>query len=426
MKAHLHARLKRQYGAATLVVVMMLFLVMALLAAYANRGILFEQRIANSYYRASMAQEMSEAALEWTVTMLNGTAVDGSCKPVSTGGQRFVDRYLKISAEDRGIKQNSESTSIAADCTRTTTGWICRCPALEARVAPAAIASAELAPSFGIQISVENRSGTVMVSGFGCTSSVVDDCNDASNNANRYQAVSRQDAHIALVSAVRSPPAAPLVATGDVTATGADGLGLHNTSPGSAGMLVTAGGVLTGLQETRMQSVPGTAAVAAQIERDGHLTAAGADVFRMFMGAKAERYRQHPSLRVVTCGGDCATALEDAYKAGVRIMWVEGPMTISSNKVLGSPTDPIVVVADGAVTLNGPFQFSGMLVSRGNLDWTNTSGVTSLVNGIVLADGDVTTNGLMDIYYQTQVVDQLRNRVGSFVRVPGGWTDSNR
>lgn len=419
-----------QQGAATLVVVMMLFLIMALLAAYANRSMLFEQRMASSYYRASLAQEMSEAALEWSITMLNGKAIDENCQPVATGGQRFVDRYLKFSAEDRGVKQNVASgsgiTTLVADCTRSSTGWNCRCPALGERKTPDAVASVDLVPSFGIFIPPKNLgSGTLQIVARGCTTSVVDECGGGVGNTQRYQGRSDQDALIALVSAVRSPPAAPLVAKGSITASGADGLGLHNTSPGSAGLLATAGGALNGLQDNRLESVPGTPPSAALIATDSHLSQVDADLFRMFMGATAERYQQHASLRVVSCSGDCAPALEDAYKAGIRILWVDGPLTISSNKTLGTADDPIVVIANGAVTLSGPFQLSGMLVSRGDLDWSNTSGLTSLVNGVVLAEGDVRTTGKMDIYYQTKVVDQLRNRVGSFVRVPGGWTDRN-
>lgn len=420
-----------QRGAATLVVVMMLFLIMALLAAYANRGMLFEQRIANSYYRASVAQEMSEAALEWSVAMLNGGAIDQSCQPVATGGQRFVDRYLKFSAEDRGVKQNeamgSDFTGIVADCVRSSEGWDCQCPALRTRKAPEAINSTNIVPSFGIYLGTLklSRTGTVQVRGRGCTSSVVDDCESALDISKRYQGTSTQEALVALVSAVRSPPAAPLVAKGSVMASGTGGLGLHNTSANSAGLLVTAGGKLTGLLESRLQSVPGTSASEAQIADDGQLNDASADLFRMFMGATAERYRLHPALQVVTCAGDCAPALETAYKAGARMLWVEGPLTISSNKTLGTASDPLVVIADGDVTLAGAFQLTGMLVSRGNLDWTNTSGLTSLVSGIVLAEGDVRTQGRMDIHYQTDVVNQLRNRVGSFVRVPGSWKDSD-
>lgn len=422
-----HPTVRRERGAATLVVVMMLFLIMALLAAYANRSMLFEQRIANSYYRASMAQEMSEAALEWATAMLNSTAVDANCKPVTEGGTRFAARYLVLKPEDRGVSQNAavRQDGVVADCVRRADGWSCRCPALGGRTTPDAVSSTDLVPSFGIGIEPVPQGGLVRIRGFGCSSSVVDTCVDPDKNTQGYQALSRQEALLALVSAVRSPPAAPLVAKGNIHSTDG-GLGLHNTAPGSAGLLAIAGGDLTGLAENRLESVPGTPPSQAQVKGDGQLTKAGADPFRMFMGSTAARYRLHPSLRKVVCEGDCSDALEAAYKAGTRIIWVAGPLGIGSNRVLGTATDPVVIVADGDVELTGPFQITGMLVSRGHLTWRNTSGLASLVNGIVLAEGHVQTEGTMDILYQASVVNQLRNRMGSFVRVPGSWSDSDQ
>lgn len=419
----------RQHGAATLVVVMMLFLIMALLAAYANRGLLFEQRMSNSYYRASMAQEASEAGAEWALAQLNGLATDASCKPVAAGGVRFADRYLTINAEDRVLRQTT-NTLFTADCAKGADGWQCRCLDLGSRTRPVALANSELTPSFDVNfdfVSVPNGAGTVSMRARGCSTSVVDDCRLAETNSTRYQATSLQSVLLALVSAVRSPPLVPLVVKGNLASTGT-GLGLHNTSPGSAGLLVTAGGSINGLVESRLESVPGTPPSLALIKNDPTLNpppGGNVDVFRMFMGAAAERYENHPALRKLTCNGDCGTVLEDAYKAGVRMAWIDGGLTLSSNKIIGSASDPMLVVAAGDVTLSGPFQLSGMLVSRGNLSWTNNSGLTSLITGTVLVEGNATTEGAMDILYLPGVANQLRNRLGSYVRVPGGWQDLN-
>jgi len=64
-----------------------------------------------------------------------------------------------------------------------------------------------------------------------------------------------------------------------------------------------------------------------------------------------------------------------------------------------------------------------MVVTTGNLDWTNATGL-SLINGMVLVGGSMSTTGPVDISYQQAVADQLSNRIGSFVRVPGGWIDT--
>jgi hypothetical protein len=68
-------------------------------------------------------------------------------------------------------------------------------------------------------------------------------------------------------------------------------------------------------------------------------------------------------------------------------------------------------------------QINGMLVAKGDLEWTNTAGMPSIINGIVLVGGDVVSTGAVDIVYQQKVADQVRNRMGSYVRVPGGWID---
>ena len=58
-------------GMAALTVVMILFFVMALVAAYTNRNLLFEQRISANSYRSNRALEAADAGVEWTVAMLN-------------------------------------------------------------------------------------------------------------------------------------------------------------------------------------------------------------------------------------------------------------------------------------------------------------------------------------------------------------------
>ena len=53
--------LRGQSGAASLVVVLMLFFVIALVSAYTSRNLIFEQRTANNQYRSTQALEAAEA-----------------------------------------------------------------------------------------------------------------------------------------------------------------------------------------------------------------------------------------------------------------------------------------------------------------------------------------------------------------------------
>ncbi|HEY9109323.1 MAG TPA: PilX N-terminal domain-containing pilus assembly protein [Roseateles sp.] len=430
MKRRASSLRRQQRGAATLVVVMVLFLVMALLAAYANRSLLFEQRVAGNFYRASASLEAAEAGIEWTLAQLNGTAVDNACQPVNAGGQRFADRYLTLDPADRRISYKSGDTDGIVDCGRNVgaDGWSCRCPASDvAHTARPATAGGEQSPSFGIvKMGGGSRGGTLTVRLRGCTTSALDTCRGELLNMSTQQ-VSKNEliATLGLVSAVRTPPATPLVVRGTLDSTGA-GLGLHNTDPRSAGMLATLGGDWTGMVDGRLESVPGTSVSQTVVRGDATLqNSADADaVFKMFMGATGARYQQHPALRKLTCNGDCTGTLVQAYNAGMRMVWIDGPLAIGSNRVIGSASDPMLIVASGDVALDGPFELSGMLVTLGRLTWTNAGAAPSVIKGIVLVGGTMRTEGRMDIVYQQLIADNLRNRMGSYVRVPGSWIDN--
>lgn len=428
-------KLQRQKGAATLVVVMMLFLIMALLAAYANRSLMFEQRISAGYYRASLAQEIAEGGIDWTVAMLNGTGIDANCQPLANGGTRFVDKYMNVSEADRGMQAiSTPSSSIVVDCVRTGSALSCRCPAPGNRTTqPATVVAGNLVPSVGIALGTDSpntHQGSFRVSAQGCTDSSVDSCADNRSDARSLQTLgaSVQWASIALISAVPTPPSSPLTVKGVLTTAGTGGLGLHNTDPGSAGTLVVSGGSAPALVDSRMDSVPGTPTSQARSFDNPDLQAmSNRRFFQLHMGMTSSRYRNHPSLREVSCGaGDCGPALLAAYNAGSRVLWVQGPMNISSNVVLGTLSNPVLVVVDGTVALSGPMQLTGMLVSTGDLAWVNTGGLTSMITGMVLVQGDMTATGSMDIRYLQSVANQLRNRVGSYAKISGGWIDGDQ
>jgi hypothetical protein len=419
---------------------MVLFLVMALLAAYANRSLMFEQRIAGSYYRSNMAQEMAEGGLDWAVAMLNGTAIDSSCAAVATGGTRWVDRNLNVSADDRGIKTKwTSAVRVDADCASTGDTLTCRCATPNTpRTAQPSTPSSILVPSFAIILGTGTDSsyGNFQVNSVGCTDSSVDNCIGVAKMqamSQKATGVTRLLGQVGFVPAVPSSPTAPLTVKGTLTTAGVGGLGLHNTDPLSTGTLVVSGGDPPALNDARMDSVPGTPPQQASFFRDSYLASLGstdegkARFFRTFMGMAPGRYQNHPAARVVACPntGGCETALQSAAAAGKRMMLVKGPLNISADTTIGSVAAPVVIVVYGAATITGPMQLNGMLVVLGDLDWSNTASGTSQITGMVVVQGDMRTNGRMDIIYRQSIATELRNRLGSYARVQGGTIDSD-
>ena len=84
-----------QRGAASLIVVMLLFFVLSLTAAYTSRNLIFEQKTSANQSRSTAAFEAAEAGIEWTLAMLNGGTVSDACANL-VGGTSFQQRYVAI------------------------------------------------------------------------------------------------------------------------------------------------------------------------------------------------------------------------------------------------------------------------------------------------------------------------------------------
>ncbi len=425
-----------QQGAATLVVVMVLFFIMAMMAAFANRNLVFEQRIASNYYRAGLALETAEAGGEWVLNALNGVFIDASCKNSGAIGTSFRERYLNIGA-DRAISTDEDKDAnfnplnpasgdpyVAAGISTEAAGWSYQCPVDGVLVSPAPAAAHRLQPMFAVRFRPRDRAGVVNVEVISCT--------DIIKNCNRQAFAARADLaktvlifDAALVSALKVPPASPLTVRGAVDL-GAIGLGLHNTDPALSGLLMQAGLSYQG-STSRLSSVPGTPARDALVSGDETLRSRDGkpvDMFQLFFGMSPMTYRQQPAMRELICADDCSAQLQEAYASGQRMLWVEGPAEIRSNITLGTATDPFLLVVNGALTLDGPMLLNGLIYARGNTSWNNTVGAQpAVLTGALLSDGDLVASGTADIVYHADLINTLSNRRGSFVRVPGSWSD---
>jgi Tfp pilus assembly protein PilX len=420
MTVRLHQR-----GAATLVVVMVLFFIMAMMAAYANRNLIFEQRIASNYYRSGVALEAADAGSEWALGRLNGLNVNDSCTAAGSPTQSFRQRYLGVAPASRQLTPLKIGTS--ASCVRVAglQGWTCQCPVSGWSDATIA-AAAQMQPSFAIEFQPAGRAGVVRVISRGCTGSQTTVCkDDQAATSLQMLATATVRVEAALVSALKMPPAQPLTIRQTVT-DGVGALGLHNTDPRSSGLLLQTGGAAPVLADGRLDSLPGTPVQQALLSNDGLLATMEPDaMFASFFGMAPGQYRDQPAMRIRQCDGDCMEMLKAAYNQGVRMVWIDGPLNLSSNDVLGSDIGPLLIVADGNVTINGPMVLNGLLYARGDIVWNNPpGGQLGLLNGALIGERTLQVSGRVDLWYRGAIIDALSNATGSFVRVPGSWWDA--
>lgn len=107
------------------------------------------------------------------------------------------------------------------------------------------------------------------------------------------------------------------------------------------------------------------------------------------------------------------------------LIWVTGSCSLPS--VLGSPTDPVVLVVEDNLNLGGNTVIYGMIFVRSSTNSATVSGRGNVtVFGSVLVEGSVNVSGGVTVVY-TDVITQAINNSSAFNklgRVPGSWLDS--
>jgi hypothetical protein len=162
--------MNKQRGVATLVVVMVLLFLMALVAAYTSRNLIFEQRTSVNQYRSTQAFEAAEAGVEWALAMLNGGRVGSSCTEATATGTStsFRQRYIRLDPAT-GMVQPVATVGLPG-CVWTNGAWACECPdGTASTLTPPTTGG--IAPAFRVRFTVNGlaRPGVVRIESNGCT-----------------------------------------------------------------------------------------------------------------------------------------------------------------------------------------------------------------------------------------------------------------
>lgn len=419
-----HALRRRARGVATLTVVMVLFFVVSMVAAYTSRNLIFEQRTSANQYRSTQALEAADAGLQWALTLLNSGRIDTACvattDPTST---TFRQRYLTIDASSGQVSANlspSDGTPLTPSCVFNGTNWTCHCMT-DGGPTVIAPAGTQVYPAFRVKFeSVLGRTGIVRVVVNGCTRNS-ETCLAFPAEGQDNEGRATVNALFALKGGLTTQPAAPLTARGNVNLGGA-ALTAVNSNPTASGITVHAGGVVdpTGLV---LVSAPGTPSAQSVFDADTRLAELDADrMFSTTFGMARNTYRDQPGAVQLACGGGCSAAsVRDAIALSPgRVFWLQGDLNIDSGGDIGSATSPVVLVVTGNVTFSAAATVYGVIYNQGS-PW-NTSGAAT-IRGALMAEGNVGGSSTASLVYDSDVLTRLRVSTGSFVLVPGSWRD---
>jgi Tfp pilus assembly protein PilX len=440
---------RQQRGAATLVVVMVLFFIISMVAAYTSRNMIFEQRTGANLYRATQSFEAAEAGMNWAVMMLNSGRIDDQCRPsVVITDNSFRDRYLAI---DPGTGLITPTAALAPTCVFDGGAgtWTCSCVA--AGTPPTAPAGTAVSPAFRIRFSApvvappaSVEPGVVRVDVVGCTR-LDAACLDVTGVSLSNEGRTVLGGVFMLSGRATAYPQAALTARGNVLAApGTGGLSVINAVSAGSGVAVhTSGTVGTGLVAiTGAGGAPGAAelsgdtglllpAIAASGAASG-ITAAERFFAAMFM-LTPQRWNQMPGVLPVNCGIGCNAVDVRAAIANNpgRPLWLNGNLLVNSAGDIGDAATPVMMVVNGDVVFTtAGVTVHGLLMIRPvapAVSWNiGASTASGTIRGAVVVDGAVTGTGPVPslvVQYDDGVLGRLRTTSGTFFRVPGSWRD---
>ncbi len=442
-------------GAATLVVVMVLFFIVALVAAYTSRNLIFEQRTSANQYRATQAFEAAEAGVEWALTLLNSGRIDTACVPQNdpaTADESFRMRYLSIDSDGLvTTRLRSDGTPRRAACVFNGSDWQCDCPE-DAALSLSAPSGTGPFPAFVLRFHDRAPDGTVYPAGVlriestGCTrlDSGGAVCAQATSSGDGQATV---NAAVALKSALPAPPGAALSVRDDLDLSGAGPLNLTNTDAGSGGITLRVGRTVIPATPSalHLNGPAGTPSDASNLAnnvtiayQDGwlkDLTTTPWDptkplsdrMFAAVFAAQRDTVRLQPAAVHVACGSSCTASgvhLGDLASLNPgRVLWVNGDLDIDVPGPIGSAAHPALLVVAGNLSVSDPSaQLNGAVYVVGP---TLTTSGALLLNGALIAESGLSLagSGTSSIVYDVGMLNLLRRESGSFVRVPGGWRD---
>lgn len=433
------AERRRQRGAAALIVVMVLFFVMSLVAAYASRNIIFEQRTAANQYTNTVSLEAANAGLDWALGLLNGSRIDADCAPsTSPANDSFRQRFLQVDPVSGEITVPADVRDGPRWPTcwynRSTNNWVCHCPSSTGS-SISATPSDPFTPSFRVRFirlddavtyvaPSASRPGVVAIEVNGCSSWSSSCLDFAAPPKVKNRCQGTVCARLALASGLKSPPEAAITARGTVDF-GGSAATAANSDPGSSGMTVVAGVAVNNQASMNLFGPPGMPAARTVAAPDPGLSDPLFTPERMFaaiFGAWPSTYIEQPGAVKVNCASTCDSA---AVRAAVdanpgRVFVLQGDVALNGGAAIGTATDPVVLVVSGDFGFAAPTDVHGFVYSRA-ANWT--TGGTGRIFGALVGEGDVVGNGSFTVVYAEDELNRLRRGSGSFVMVPGSWRD---
>ena len=435
---------RTQRGAATLVVVLVLLFGVTVMAFFANRSFIFEQRTSANQYRSTKAFELAEAGVEWAVGKLNEglplATAPGCATTTVAGALSFRDRFVNPRPANPPANPTGflNVNAAAFPGCRFDSAGVANCDCPIAGQANLGTANPEQ-PRFGVSfVPVGGDPAAVEIIARGCTNG--NTCDPTALAAAGSDATAIVRVLVKIVPTITTGPAAALT-TGAATVTGGN-LNVINTHVPSNGITIHAGTTVSTGTGTNVTTIFGTPPRASVLDNDSTLnalSALGEDAFFSgFFGETLTHYStKNPDVYKPACASvnACAAAIVAYINTGVQYprIYIPGDVTFTNGTPglgasLGTAANPVTLVSGGNVELGSNLVAYGMFYAAtgSSNDWDYAGSGTATVVGAFVTRGNFNKGaGTLNLVYDPSLWGAAGAPKGRLVRVPGSWRDKS-
>ncbi len=420
-----------QRGFSALTISFLLLVCMAIGLMYTNSGVLFEQRTSANLTQSELAFEVAEAGIEWATGMLNSPYdIGANCAFLTTTNQSFRKRYVLTKFNDPTAPTTDvvPATNVFPGCKLANTGLTCSCPAVPSSGTAVASLGTAQNPSFTVAFAaVAGDPEAVKVTSYGCTASATT-CSSTTFGAADGNA--RVTAILKLRALLRAVPAAPLTCGTSCNLSGS--YNIVNQDVATNGILVNAGTTIATGSGVNLTTIPGLPGVNAEVGNDASLsnlsssdlTCTNSQMFNAYFGSTIAEYAAAPATKTLSCSSasDCNSQLATAYADGWRAFYFSSSLQLSGNATYGSQTDPISIVTQSSISINGNSTFYGLIFSN-DANWNDLGTGTATIYGAQVSCAAYNNNGNGTLTYDPTALKNARRLSATMARVPGSWRD---
>lgn len=359
--------LKKQCGAATIITTVLLLVTLTLIVLFAASYILMRQKIAANDYRNNQAYEAAEAGLEYGIVYLRQNSSTILASPVSG----FIQPYTNANTTNVTLANNSQ---------------------------------------FSITYTnpIANNYNLILITVTG-----------TSDDGTATRTVSQRVQYGSLLA---TSPTTSLAAKGSVTLGGSSQLSNTSTNVNiQSGSTVTMGGS-SATNYNGGSSTNGHFGSDIQQNVSSIANMSSSDFFASYFGAPANTIKSSfENYYTNSSSTNYSSTLNG--KTGTTI-WIDqtgGTASLSSSAVIGSSTQPVLMVVNGDFRVSGNVVIYGVVYIMGDIT-TDFSG-SMQVNGSIVTQNNINFTGSTQINYSSSIISATRQVTNYYAKVAGSWKD---